>query len=505
MRIAIAGFQHETNTFVAGETTLGDFEQADSWPALITGTDVIDVTRGMNLPIAGFVKAAMAVPGTIMEPILWCAAEPGAPVGDHAFETISGRILQELESLSPIDAVYLDLHGAMVTQSLDDGEGALLGRVRALIGRDVPLVASLDLHANVTEAMIDAADALTVYRTYPHLDMADTGGRAHAMLTSVRRNGPPAKAWRQADFLVPLHAQHTGAEPARSLYAGLAEFDGPPGQLADMALGFTAADINDTGPSVLAYAATQGEADRIADRVLSLLEQSEGAFDTDLLAPAPVVAHAIEASKNGPVVIADVQDNPGAGASSDTTGLLRELIAQSAPDALLGLIHDPELAGQAHAAGVGACFAAAIGGRGPGDSPLETEVRVESLSDGFCRYSGEMYGGGVATLGPSAALRLEGTDIRIVVTSIRNQCLDLALFRHFGLFPEKARIVCVKSTAHFRADFDKIAHLTLLTAAPGQFPCRLEEIPFTRLRASVKIPATSPTPQPTGATIPEAS
>lgn len=488
MRIAIAGFQHETNTFVAGETTLGDFEQADSWPALISGGEVIEVTRGMNLPITGFIKAAGATPGTVVEPILWCAAEPGAPVSDHAFETISGRILKEVETMGPVDAVYLDLHGAMVTQSLDDGEGALLTRLRKLVGPDVPLVASLDLHANVTQTMMDAADVFTVYRTYPHLDMADTGARAHALLRDILRAGPPAKAWRQANFLVPLHAQHTGAEPAHSLYHNLTEFDGPRRQLAEMALGFTAADIADTGPSVLAYAATQDEADRIADRLLAQLEQAEQAFETDLLSPALAVAKAIEASVAGTVVIADVQDNPGAGASSDTTGLLQELIAQSAPDALLGLIHDPELTRQAHAAGVGGCIAAKIGGRGPSDSPLLATVRVEHLSDGFCRYTGDMYGGGVATLGPSAALWLEGTDIRIVVTSVRNQCLDLALFRHFGLSPEKARIVCVKSTAHFRADFDKIAHLTLLTAAPGQFPCQLADIPFTKLRPLIRLP-----------------
>lgn len=491
MRIAIAGFQHETNTFVAGETTLEDFEQADSWPGLTTGNEVTEVTRGMNLPIAGFIEAAGAVPGTVSEPILWCAAEPGPVVSNHAFDTISTRILQGLKSIAPVDAVYLDLHGAMVTQSLDDGEGALLSRIRAFIGSDVPLVASLDLHANLTEAMVDAADVLTVFRTYPHLDMAETGARAFEMLRNVLREGPPAKAWRQATFLVPLQAQHTGAAPARDLYNHLTTFDGPPGQLAEIALGFTAADVADAGPAVLAYAATQTEANDIADCLLSRLEQVEDDFDTTLLPPAPVVAHAIEASKNGTVIIADVQDNPGAGASSDTTGLLRELIAQSAPDTLLGLIHDPELARQAHDAGVGACFSAQIGGRGPGDQPIQTKIRVESLSDGYCRYTGEMYGGGVATLGLSAALRLENTEIRIVVTTIRNQCLDQAQFREFGLSPEKARIVCVKSTAHFRADFDKIGYLTLLTAAPGQFPCQLEGIPYTKLRSAVKTPAVS--------------
>lgn len=493
MRIAIAGFQHETNTFVAGETTLADFEQADSWPALLTGREVIEDTRGMNLPIAGFIKAAEAMPDTVIEPILWCAAEPGAPVSDHAFETICSRILSALAAMGPLDAVYLDLHGAMVTQSHDDGEGTLLERVRTLIGADVPLVASLDLHANVSRAMVDRTDALTVYRTYPHLDMADTGARAHGVLCDILRNGLPAKAWRQADFLVPLHAQHTGAAPARDLYEGLGEFEDAAGQFAELAFGFTAADIADTGPSVLAYAPSQATADQTAECLLARLTQAEDAFDTHLFPPAAIVTKAIEASRRGTVVIADVQDNPGAGASSDTTGLLRELLSQSSPDALLGLIHDPALAKQSHAAGVGASFAAEIGGRGPGDCPLSTNVRVEYLSDGFCCFTGDVYGGGVATLGPSAALRLEGTNIRIVVTSIRNQCLDLALFHHFGLSPERARIVCVKSTAHFRADFDKIAHLTLLTAAPGQFPCQLEDIAFKNLRATVRMPATPQT------------
>lgn len=157
----------------------------------------------------------------------------------------------------------------------------------------------------------------------------------------------------------------------------------------------------------------------------------------------------------------------------------------------MGLIHDPDLAQQAHTAGGGAHIVAKIGGRGPGDIPLQWSVEVEQLSYGDCRYTGEMYGGGVAALGPSAALKLDKTDIRIVVTSIRSQCLDLALFRHFGLMPERARIVCVKNTAHFRADFDKIVYLTLLTAALGQFQCRVADIPFTKLRASVRIPAAS--------------
>lgn len=482
MRIAIAGFQHETNTFVTAPTGLAEFEQADSWPALLTGIEVVEETRGMNLPIAGFIEAAK---DAVLAPILWCAAEPGGRVSNHAYEVISARILNALADMGSVDAVYLDLHGAMVTESFEDGEGTLLQQVRERIGLDMPLIASLDLHANVTAAMVEAADALTVFRSYPHLDMAQTGARSYDILSSIMHDGPLAKARRQCQYLIPLHAQHTGSDPAQGLYDSLNDIGD--GQNAEIALGFTAADIFDTGPSILAYARTQEHADGIADDLLAQLERTEPHFDCALMSPAQAVSQAIKASENGTVVIADVQDNPGAGGSSDTTGLLRELIKQNAPDAMIGLIHDPALAAEAHVAGQGGRFDASIGGRGPGDSPLRAAVHIERLSDGNCTYSGEMYGGGVGTLGPAAALRVDGTQIRIVVTSVRNQCLDLAHFRHFGLFPETARIVCVKSTAHFRADFDPIAHETLLVAAPGQFPCVLEDLSFANLRSGVRL------------------
>ncbi len=484
MRIAIAGFQHETNTFVSEPTDFAAFEQADSWPELLSGQAVIDQTRGMNLPIAGFVQAAEE--DADFHPILWGSAEPGGPVTDHAFDTITGRMTDSLAQMTSLDAVYLDLHGAMVTQSHDDGEGALLAFVRDVIGADIPLVISLDLHANLTQQMVDLTDAITVYRTYPHIDMADTGARAWRMLEQIMTKGRPAKAWRQADFLVPLHAQHTGADPARALYRMAAAVDDTGTARSELALGFTASDIHDAGPSVLAYADTQDEADAIATGLADALATSRDTFNTDLQSATDAVAQALDSPLGQPVVIADVQDNPGAGASSDTTGLLRALIQHNASNSMLGLIHDPNLAKNAHAHGVGASFDAQIGGQSPMDSPLNSAVRVRHLSDGYCVYTGEMYGGGVCTLGLSAALEIVGQDITFIVTSVRNQCLDLAHFHHFELDPSTARIVCVKSTAHFRADFEPIAQQVLVAEAPGQFPCVLQAKHYKKLRPSVR-------------------
>ncbi len=485
MKIAIAGFQHETNTFVENPTKLSDFEQADSWPELLRGQDVLDATTGMNLPIAGFAKAASSA-GVELLPILWCAAEPGGKVTDHAYDTISKFITSTLSAMTHLDGVYLDLHGAMVTESWDDGEGELFARIRQIIGPNLPLVASLDMHANISQKMVDLSDAMTIFRSYPHLDMADTGARAFRMIRDICTSGPPDKAWRQGPYLIPLHSQYTETAPAKSLYAALNAYDGPKARLVELAMGFTAADVVDTGPSVLAYSASPSDADELAAQMYAKLQAAEAQFDTALMTPREAVASAVRAAGSGPVVIADVQDNPGAGASADTTGLLRELVLQNAPSAILGLLHDPQLAAKAHKLGRGAEFAAEIGGRSLGDTPFATQVRVHHLSDGQCHYTGEMYGGGVATLGPSAALELIGSRTHIIVTSIRNQCLDLAQIRLFNLKPEDARIICVKSTTHFRADFEPIAQRVLTCAAPGQFPCNLKDVRYEKLRPGVR-------------------
>lgn len=491
IRLAIAGFQHETNTFGATKAGFAEFEMADSWPGLLQGADVIGGTAGINLPIAGFAEAAGRDPSIALAPILWCAAEPSAHVTEAAFERISTMILAGLRAAGPVDGLYLDLHGAMVTEHREDGEGALLRRIRAQVGPDLPIVVSLDLHANITRAMVDMASAICMFRTYPHLDMAATGARCLEVMRRLLAGARLGKAFRQASYLIPLPAQSTGAPPCRALYDLVAGLDQTPERWVDLALGFTAADIPDMGPSVVAYAPDQAGADALADQAMQALERAEAQIDHDLLTPDDAVRLAMQSSAAKPVIIADVQDNPGAGATADTTGLLRALAAVGAQGALLGLLCDPQMAALAHAEGLGAVIEGALGGKSgvPGDAPFHGRFRVETLSDGRCAYTGEMYGGGIAVLGPSAVLRVEDpvADLRVVISSQRSQCLDLALFTHFGLDPAAARIVCVKSTVHFRADFEPIASQVICAAAPGAFPCRLEEIPYRRLRPDMRI------------------
>ncbi|KIC38959.1 M81 family metallopeptidase [Leisingera sp. ANG-M7] len=491
-RIAIAGFQHETNCFGTTKAGLAEFEMADSWPAMLHGGAVVAETRGMNLPIAGFANAAQEA-GMELVPILWCAAEPSAHVTDEAFEAVCTKILEGLRNAGPLSGIFLELHGAMVTESHPDGEGELLRRVRAWAGPDLPILVSLDLHANISAASVELADFIAIYRTYPHLDMAETGARCVPVLQHLLAGDRLHKAFRQMDCLIPLHAQYTSAPPARELYAALTPLE-QAGVLADIALGFTAADFPETRPSCVAYARTSGATAQAADHIARLFTELEPHFSHPMLTPQQAAEIACQPRAGKPVVLADVQDNPGAGGTSDTTGLLAALSQSGAQGVLMGLFHDPATAAAAHEAGQGGIFRTALGGRSgaEGDQPFEAEFQVLELGDGRCRYSGEMYCGGVAELGPAAALRLHGTgaEITLVVTSIRNQCLDLAHFTHIGLDPASFQTICVKSTAHFRADFEPIASAVYPVAAPGVFPCDLGAFPYKNLHPDVRtIPA----------------
>ena len=489
MRVAIAGFLHETNTFAPFKTGYEKFLVAGARPALTRGEDVLTVFPASNIPIGGFINAAEEKKWSLA-PVLWCHSPPAGHVTDQAFETVSAMIVQGLQDLLPYDAIYLDLHGAMVTESYEDGEGELLRRIRAVFGPEIPLVVSLDFHANVTEAMVHNSDVLAIFRTYPHLDMAATGARAANLLERLTREGKPAKALRKASFLIPLHAQYSEMTPNKSLYAMLSDGEGDIWN-SDLAEGFPPADIFDSGPSVVVYGSNAESTAQEADRLIAAVDAAEPEFDTTLLSPQEAMAKAALVEPGKPVIFADVQDNPGGGGTSDTTGLLQAFVEAGAQKVLLGLLHDPDVAATAHEVGVGKVFSAELGGKlgGPGDGCFGGKFCVEALSDGSFDFTGEIYGGITAELGPMALLRVmeRECDVQVLVGSRRCQCLDLAIFRHIGADPLAFSIVAVKSTVHFRADFEPISAAVMLVHSVGSHPCQLEDVSYKNLRNNVRL------------------
>lgn len=497
MRIAYAGFQHETNTFAPARADMRAFELGGGWPGLTRGSAVPQAIADSNIPAWGFTEAA-AVDGHELVPILWCAASPSAHVTRDAYEQIAGDILSGLRAALPVDAVYLDLHGAMVAEHIDDGEGELIRRVRTLIGPDVPLVVSYDLHANMTAASFSGADLHVAFRTYPHVDMADTGRRAYALLKNMQAGGMarPATAVRRIPFLIPVCWQCTELAPAQDLYARLRELETRRGVLSlSFTMGFPAADFPECGPVVWCHARTQQEADEAADALAKAVLAAEPEFAGTLLDADQAVQQAmlIAQTKGGPVVIADTQDNPGAGAESDTTGVLRALIRHDARDAAIGLIVDPDAAARAHEAGEGARVRLRLGGRSgaQGDAPLDAEFQVVRLSDGRFDATGPYYGGFRMNLGPSACLRIGG--VSIVVSSYKAQLADQAMFRFVGIEPTRSRVLAVKSTLHFRADFVSIAGDILFCASPGAMSMDPRGLPWRRLAPTIRMMPGGPT------------
>ncbi|MDP1628151.1 M81 family metallopeptidase [Parvibaculum sp.] len=495
MRIAVGGFQHETNTFAPSKADFAAFAQPDSWPALQRGAPLLTAFEGMNIPVAGFIAAASHARHELV-PLVWCSATPSAHVTEDAFERISAMMIEDIFRAGRLDAVYLDLHGAMVTEHFDDGEGELLRRVREAVGPDVPVVASLDLHANVTPEMVEHADALIAYRTYPHVDMAVTGARVAAHLDAMFDGMPrQAKAMRKLDFLMPLTSQCTLTEPSAHIYALVEALDGKVignGRVGSVSVagGFAPADIPGCGPAVIAYADTVAAAEEAVTRLADEIAASEKDFNEKLWSAADAVAYAIENAEagEGPIVLADTQDNPGAGGNGDTIGILAELIAQEAPSAALGVLFDPESAAEAAAAGEGARVRLRLGaktGGAPEEKPIEHEFEVVRITNGEFLATGPFYGGSRMSLGVTARLRTGG--VEVVVASRKAQCADREMLRHTGIEPAALGILVVKSSVHFRADFGPMAKEVLIVESPGPNTANLSKLPYTKLRKGIRV------------------
>lgn len=488
-RIAIAGFQHETSSFAPTKAGYEAFATPGGWPGLTRGPAILEAVAGINLPVAGFIDAARA-DGHELAPALWCHAPPSAPVTEAAYERIAGMLLEDLAALMPADAVYLDLHGAMVAEHLEDGEGELLGRVRALVGPDMPVVASLDLHANLTPAMVAAADALPAFRTYPHLDMAETGARAAEQVgrllgTRSRRH----TTLRQAPFLAPITSQCTLVDPARALYAAAREVEGGGAACVSLCMGFPLADIRDCGPAVAVHGSDEAAVGRAAEEIAGLIESSEVAFASEYWTPDDAVrrAMALAGSAGRPVILADTQDNPGAGGDGDTTGIIESLVRLGAQGAVVALLNDAEAARAAHAAGEGADIEIAIGeGSGqPGHRPYRNRFRVARLGDGAFTATGPFYAGSRMRLGPMALLEVGG--VGILVASRKQQAADQAMLRHLGVEPAAQKILALKSSVHFRADFQALASEILIVTAPGPCIADTTKLAYKRLRPGVRV------------------
>ena len=482
-RVAIGGLAHETNLFSNVPTDFEQFRQR----VLIGGRDLLSGFAGTRTVIGGFLDGITATGATAI-PLLYASATPGGIVTRAAYAELRQVLLDRLRAAGAVDAVLLGLHGAMVAEDVADVEADLLQAVRAIIGRGVPVIATLDSHANISPAMVHAADALVTYTTYPHIDTYERGYEATTILQRLLDGQTTiATALACPPMLVPLPPQCTTAEtPMRQVLRFAERERRRPGVLnISVAGGFPYSDVRDAGLRVLVSTADDEPLARdIAQRIADEAWRRRAEFASDLTAIDEAVRQ-VEAATTYPIVLADSGDNPGAGAPCDGTMLLAALREARVRDVVIGVIRDPETVAHAVAVGTGSEIAVRLGGKTDDlhGTPVIAIARVRRITDGVFTNTGPMGTGGRTRMGTTAVLDLDG--IAVIVTEERVQALDLSLFRSVGIEPTTMRAVVVKSSVHFRAAFAPIATKIVDVDTPGISSPHLERFAFQRVRRPI--------------------
>jgi microcystin degradation protein MlrC len=461
-RVLTGRFMHETNTFSVQRTDMAlwrrrDFHRDNEIPAAF---------RGTRSALGATFEAADKYGWTLVHPVS-ANANPSGIVTDDAFEQIGRMILDAAERQGPIDGVLLHLHGAMVVDSYEDGEGELLARLRRVVGPEVPVVVTLDLHANVTQLMADNASALIAFRTYPHVDMYERAWQGaelleRAMAGAVR----PRTVIARRPMIYGLdRGRHQTGPMAELIARGEALERAGEALAVSICAGFSRSNIADVGPSVTVTVdgnLARGQA--IAEEFMDHAWATRDYQSFRLLSVAEAVARAREGKPGDkPLVVADYTDNPGGGGYGDATAFLKGLVDAGVEPVAFHAICDPEAVEAGMRAGVGAKTTLTLGGKtdpAMGGGPLTLSGEITCLTNGRFIAYGPMGGGVERDYGPSMVFRVGGIDI-IVITN-NGQAVDLGQFTSLGIDPSRYPTVAVKSMQHFRAAFEPIAREVIL-------------------------------------------
>ncbi|EHR73403.1 hypothetical protein BurJ1DRAFT_4617 [Burkholderiales bacterium JOSHI_001] len=461
MKLVIAQMKHETNTFSPVPTPLGRFAVGGGVP--LEGEAAIAASRGTGSALGAFVELAEAADAQI-DLAIAANAWPSGPVHDDAFEHICGRILAAVQR--GCDGVLLDLHGAMVTQSFDDGEGELLRRIRAA-APGLPIGVALDMHTNLYDAMGANANVIAGYQTYPHVDMHGTGVRAgSALLAQLQGRRKPTLAWGRRPMLPHVMRQGTHQSPNRELQARCREMEAQGALCASVFVGFPNADIEFAGLSAVVVthndaALAQRWCDELLDQAWA--QREAFVFQPEALPESIARAQRLAAQgHSGPVVLLDHCDNCASGGTMDTMDVLGALLDAGVQNAGAYAIFDPEAVRAMAAAGVGAELTLPLGGKldmpalGLKGKPRTVSGRVRVLSDGNHINRGPMAGGEASSSGPSALFQVGGVAIAVISNHVEPH--DLAAFEAVGLAPDRLGLLMLKSRVHWRAGLEKLAH-----------------------------------------------
>ena len=481
--VLTAEFMHESNTFSRFRTDLPQF-QVDT---LLHGDDAIHARRNANTELAGFMDVAEPAGWTVVHAIS-AHAVPGGRVTKGAYDHIAGVILETARTnRDRLDGVLLGLHGSMVPDFCDDGEGYLLGLLRAELGADIPIAATLDLHAMVSGDMVRHAQVFVSYKTYPHVDMREIGAHAARILDRAMKGEiAPRTVRAHVPMLDEANSGRTDIPETLALYdrARAAEAEGL--LAVSVNSGFTGADVSCVGPTALATydsrdpgaeAAARRVTEELADRIWQGRTKKRNVF----IEVDEAAAEALAWQGDRPLVIADYADNPGAGSYGDSTALLKGLLDAGVKGAVFAPMVDAAAAAELHRHREGETVTVTVGGKGDpdfGGGPLTVTGTIQKLSDGAYVGDGPIQGGLAHSFGPTAVIDVAG--IEVLVVSEAQQMVDLQQLRAFGIEPTARRVLVLKSMQHFRAAFEPIAGKVIVCDAGALATPRAERRPYVR-------------------------
>ncbi len=480
MRIAIGQLMEESNTFVRQQADLEHFRNNQ----LLLGEDVVTKLRGTRVEVGGFLEA-LGRAGVEVVPTVAANCVSSGPVPRKTFETLEAELLERLAAAGPLDGVLLALHGAMVLDDAPDGEGEVLAAVRAQVGPKVPLVATLDLHATITPRMVQEADALVGYDTYPHIDLYETGVKgAGLVVAAARGEARPVTLFARSPMLVAAEGMGTSDQPMAGLLADAKRLEQRPGVLSVSLFPVQPwLDIPQTGFSVVAVADGARRAAEIEPVVRELAWKAWEArrkFEAHLLEVDDAIRRAL-AMDGGPVILSDSADGTGAGSPGDSAAVLERLLALGVRERCLTTVVDAPAVARAIEAGVGHDVTVPVGGRlDPRYSrPVTISGRVRLLSDGRFVGSDQKSRGTEGQMGRAAVI--EVGSIAVLVTERPAFTVDPAFYRAVGLEPRDAKIVVVKSALQFRDGYGPFARAMWVVDTPGPSTANFKRLDWRRL------------------------
>ena len=474
-RAFVSGIWHETNTFSSVPTDLDAFRRYQ----FAEGAALLTASAGTNTEIGGMMAAAAGC-GLTLHPGLYAGAVPSGRVTAEAYAALQEGTLGHLRAAGPVEGILLALHGAFVAEGEDEADAGLVEAVRGAAGERMPLVATFDLHGNLTERLVAAADLLIGYKTYPHRDMGLCGEQAARALARILTTGArPVRAFRKLPFAPAPQVQVTDDEPAASIMARAAEMEAR-GDVwsVSVAWGFPYADVAGLGVGILVYADSADVADALADELAGMIWDRRTAFDAGLMPVSEAIARGAGVG-GGPAILVEVSDNAGGGSPGDATFVLRELVDRQIAGSAI-VIWDPAAAAQACAAGTGGRFAGAVGGKADRlhGEPVPLAGTVRYAGELTYKRSGNYMTGQSVPLGRVAVVEAGG--VQVMLTTEKAMPFDNDHLRAVGIVPEAQRLIVVKSAIAWRPHFRPFAGAEFYLDTPGITTSNLARLDYTK-------------------------